>query len=244
MKNIYLFILIACVICCQESFGQSAVDTIYKIGQSAVDTIYKKGKLLFKDEFDSDLRNWVIETPASKNSKVTIKDQQLVMDVDGGATVWLNKKLSGNIMIEYNRKVIMDSGKNDRLSDLNQFWMANDPANRNLFTRTGVFKEYDSLLLYYVGFGGNTNKTTRFRKYTGNGDRVLYTDLSDKAHLLEPNKEYAIRITVYNGVTKFFVNDQEYFSFKDDHPLKEGYFAFRTTQSRQSVDSFRVYRLK
>src|SRR4030095_17066719 len=115
------------------------------------------------------------------------------------------------IMITYSRKVIVDSGRNDRLSDFNQFWMANDPKNKNLFTRTGIFSEYDSLLLYYVGFGGNTNTTTRFRKYTGNGERHLYYDLTDKAHLLEPNKDYFIRITVYNGVTKFFVNNEEFF---------------------------------
>jgi hypothetical protein len=205
---------------------------------------YKKGKLLFKDDFNKDLRHWVVETPPSPNAKVGITNNELVIDVNAGATVWLKKKLRGNIMIEYKRKVIIDSGKNDRLSDLNQFWMATDPENKNLFIRNGVFKEYDSLLLYYVGFGGNTNKTTRFRKYDGSGERVLYNDLTDKAHLLQPNKTYTIRITVYNGVTKFFVDGNEFFSFTDEQPLTEGYFGFRTTQSRQSVDDFTVYRLR
>jgi hypothetical protein len=147
-------------------------------------------------------------------------------------------------LIEYKRKVILDKGPNDRLSDLNQFWMATDPKNANLFTRTGVFAQYDSLLLYYVGFGGNTNSTTRFRKYNGKGDRVLMTDLKDKEHLLEPNKLYSIKITVYNGLTKFFVDDVEYFSFKDPEPLREGYFGFRATKSRQEIDDFRIYTLK
>jgi hypothetical protein len=239
MKRTCIFSLIVLSVW-QHAFAQGSG----KSNTHAARVTYTKGKLLYKDDFDKDLKNWIIETPPSPNSKVTIENNQLVMDVNAGATVWLKKKLSGNIMIEYKRKVIIDNGKNDRISDLNQFWMASDPKNKNLFTRTGVFKEYDSLLLYYVGFGGNTNKTTRFRKYDGSGERVLYTDLTDKAHLLEPNKEYLIRITVYNGVTKFFVNGEQYFSFKDEQPLKEGYFAFRTTQSRQSVDVFRVYRLK
>ncbi|ALI97843.1 hypothetical protein DC20_01195 [Rufibacter tibetensis] len=206
--------------------------------------LYEKGELLYEDKFDTDLKNWIVEAPTTAGSTVTIQDGKLLMDVDGGATIWFNQKLSGDILIEYTRKVLIGSGKNDRLSDLNQFWMATDPRNNNLFTRSGVFSEYDSLLLYYVGFGGNTNSTTRFRKYTGNGERVLYTDLTDKAHLLEPNKEYSIRIVVRDGVTKFYVDNEEYFSFQDPEPLREGYFGFRTVQSRQEADDFRVYRIK
>jgi hypothetical protein len=205
---------------------------------------YQKGNLIFKEDFDTDLKNWITEFAPSSTSTVTIKNGKLVIDVQGGATVWLKKKLSGNLLIEYKRKVILDKGPNDRLSDLNQFWMATDPKNKNLFTRTGVFAQYDSLLLYYVGFGGNTNSTTRFRKYNGKGDRVLLTDLTDKPHLLEPNKEYSIKITVYNGLTKFFVDDVEYFSFQDKEPLREGYFGFRSTKSRQEIYGFRVYALQ
>src|SRR5689334_22737511 len=108
MKNIYVVMVIMFMVRCQQSLGQPVIDTAYK-----------KGKFLYKDDFDKDLKNWIIETQASKNSKVFIENQKLVMDVDGGATVWLNKRLSGNIMIEYKRKVIMNNGKNDRLSDLN-----------------------------------------------------------------------------------------------------------------------------
>ena len=207
-------------------------------------TTYEKGKLLYKDDFDSGLNHWILEAPATPTSKVSVEDGQLIMDVDGGTTVWFDKKLSGNILIEFKRKVIMDGGKNDRLSDLNQFWMATDPGKRNLFTRSGVFSEYDSLLLYYVGMGGNYNTTTRFRKYTGDGERVLLGEFTDKEHLLKPNTEYQIKIVVYNGLTKFFVDGEEYFSFKDPYPLTEGYFGFRTVKSRQAVDDFEVYRLK
>jgi rhamnogalacturonan endolyase len=207
-------------------------------------SLYKKGKLLFKDDFDNDLKNWITEFPKTPASSVAINNKKLVVNVDGGATLWLNKKLSGNLIITYKRKVLVEGGKNDRLSDLNQFWMATDPKRKNLFTRTGVLSEYDSLQLYYVGFGGNTNKTTRFRKYTGNGERVLYIDLNDADHLLKANKEYCITTIVYNGITKFFVDDREFFSFKDNRPLKEGYFGFRTTQSRQEIDDFEVYQFK
>ncbi len=205
---------------------------------------YQKGALIYRSDFDTDLKDWVVEFPPSPTSSVTLKNGKLVIDVRGGATVWFNKKLSGNLLIEYKRKVILDNGPNDRISDLNQFWMATDPKNPNLFTRTGVFAQYDSLLMYYVGFGGNTNKTTRFRKYNGKGERVLLTDLTDKKHLLEPNKEYTIKTIVYNGVTRFFVDEVEYFSFQDKEPLREGYFGFRTTKSRHEIKDFKVYKLK
>lgn len=205
---------------------------------------FQKGQLLYEDDFENDLENWVVETPESPNSKVGIEDDKLVIDVDHGATVWFNKILSGNILIEYNRKVIMNSGQNDRLSDLNQFWMASDPERENLFTRNGTFSEYDSLTLYYAGIGGNSNGTTRFRKYQGNGERTLLFDFQDEHHLLQANKNYLIQLVVYNGVTKVFVDGEQYFSFTDKEPLTRGYFGFRTVKSHQHIDDFRVYKLK
>ncbi|MEG8947011.1 DUF6250 domain-containing protein [Rosettibacter firmus] len=205
---------------------------------------YEKSELLYEDNFDKDLSNWIIETKSSPHSKVEIKNGELVIDVEHGTTVWFNKKLSGNILIEYTRKVIVNNGYNDRLSDLNQFWMATDPRNENLFTRKGSFSEYDSLRLYYAGIGGNNNTTTRFRKYQGNGERTLLIDFQDKEHLLQPNKTYFIQIVVYNNTTKLFVDGKEYFTFTDSDPLTEGYFGFRTVKSHQVIDNFKVYRLK
>lgn len=205
---------------------------------------YQKGSLLYQDDFNQDMQTWVVETPDSPNSKVGIENGKLVIDVDGGATVWFNKKLSGNLLIEYKRKVVMNNGRNDRLSDLNQFWMASDPRRENVFTRSGTFSEYDSLRLYYAGIGGNTNTTTRFRKYQGNGERTLLFDLQDEQYLLEPNKTYVIQIVVYNGTTAVFMDGKQYFSFTDGAPLTEGYFGFRTVESHQEMDAFKVYALQ
>ena len=219
-------------------FGQETTPAAKKI------TDFKGSKLLYKDDFSKGMDCWVVETPQAEKSGIRIENGQLVMDVRTGATVWFHKKLSGNIWIECRRKVVLDSGKNDRLSDLNMFWMAVDPRNKNLFTRAGVFKEYDSLLLYYVGMGGNDNTTTRFRKYNGRGERILHLEHLDQKHLLQPNKEYHIKIIVLNGTTSVLVDNEEYFSFKDTEPIKEGYFGFRLVGSRQVVDDFKVYQLK
>lgn len=214
------------------------------IADSSSVSFYKKGQLLYRDNFDIDLQNWIVETPNSPHSKIAIEDGKLDIDVEDGATVWFKHKLSGTILIEYQRNVIMNGGHNDRLSDLNQFWMASDPRNENLFTRSGIFAEYHSLQQYYAGIGGNYNSTTRFRKYQGTGERTLLFDLQDREHLLQANKNYLIQIVVYKGTTSVFVDGERYFFFKDDEPLSEGYFGFRTVKSHQVVEDFRVYQLK
>jgi Domain of unknown function (DUF6250) len=203
----------------------------------------KKGSLIFKDKFDNNLDAWVAEYIAKSGSSIRIENKKLLIDVEAGATLWLKQPLSGNYTISYTRKVIMGRGKNDRLSDLNQFWMARDPHNSNLFSRTGVFEEYDKLQLYYAGIGGNTNTTTRFRKYLGTGERVLLTDLQDQSHLLKANHDYKIDIGIYKGCTWLRVDGQVYFSYLDTEPLTQGYFGFRTTQSRQEIDDLVIYSL-
>lgn len=199
---------------------------------------------MFSDDFTSlDTKQWIAEIAPQPNSSVYVKDGHLVLDTKGGVTVWLNKKLSGNIRIEYTRKVLVDTGKNDRLSDLNTFWMATDPRNNNLFIRNGVLETYDSLQLYYVGMGGNTNSTTRFRKYEGNGNRSLIKEYKDSSHLLKANKEYTITIEVRNNMVRYLVDGEVYFEHHDAAVLKEGYFGFRSTKSRQAIDKIRIYQL-
>jgi rhamnogalacturonan endolyase len=202
----------------------------------------KQGALLYADDFRSGLSQWTPEYRAAPGSSISADGGKLTMDLAGDATVWLKPRLSGDILISYRRKMLVSGGANDRLSDLNQFWMASDPRNPNLFTRDGTFSQYDALSLYYVGIGGNSNTTTRFRKYD-NGQRELLGELFDRPHLLEPNREYRIEIAVYQGCTRLTVDGEDYFSFRDPNPLREGHFGFRTTHSRQEVSDFKIHQL-
>jgi hypothetical protein len=244
MQNKVLSLILAIIFSFLFATGFQNAQHTQSVADKSLIEQYQKYKLLYQDNFDQGMKNWVVETPDSPYSKVGTENGKLVIDVDHGATVWFNKKLSGNILIEYHRKVIMNNGHNDRLSDLNQFWMATDPRQENVFTRSGTFSEYDSLRLYYAGMGGNSNSTTRFRKYPGNGERTLLFDFQDKQHLLQPNKTYLIQLVVYNATTQVFVDGEQYFSFTDDEPLTEGYFGFRTVKSHQEMDDCKVYKLK
>lgn len=204
------------------------------------------GPVVYSDKFDHPLdpHSWIaeIEQKPGANSTVYAKDNTLILDTKGGATVWLNKKLTGNLRIDYDRSILVTNEPNDRLSDCNQFWMAADPRNNDLFTRTGKLEDYDNLDLYYVGIGGNTNKTTRFRKY-GGGARTLIKEYLDTAHLLTANKIYHITITAIDGITTFYVDNEPWFTDTGPQPLTSGYFAFRSTWSRQSIRNFSVQQL-
>jgi rhamnogalacturonan endolyase len=188
----------------------------------------------FKTPLDTTL--WKAEIAPSPGSRVYTAKGRLVLDTKGGVTVWLNKELGDNFTIEYKRTVVVDGGVNDRLSDLNMFWMAQQPG----FQRHGVLEEYDSLQLYYVGIGGNTNSTTRFRKYEGTGERRLIREYTDSAHLLKANHTYTIRIVVKNGTSSVFVDGVQYFTYTDPQPLHKGYFGFRSTWSRQIISDFKI----
>lgn len=202
-------------------------------------------QLIFEADFSSDLdtNDWKVELDSQSHAAVYTEQNDLIVNSYGGATVWFNRILTGNIEVTYNRRFVLDEGPNDRLSDLNQFWMALDPKQEDLFTRKGKFEEYDDLMLYYMGMGGNYNETTRFRKYDGKGNRVLLKEYLDEGHLLKPDHLYEVRTIVKDGNTKVWIDGVLFFDFTDSEPLTAGYFGFRSTYSHQKISNFKVYQL-
>ncbi|MDR6562457.1 MULTISPECIES: DUF6250 domain-containing protein [unclassified Arcicella] len=199
---------------------------------------------LYSENFKGKLntKKWVSEIEPLANSKVYTDNGKLVLDTKGGVSVWFNQPLQGNYIITFKRKIIVNGGVNDRLSDLNVFWLTEAPANANLFTRSGKFEEYDNLKMYYVGMGGNTNTTTRFRKYQGNGDRKLLAEKNDAHYLLKANHEYQIKIIVKDDITSFWVDDEKFFEGTDEHFPSKSYFGFRSTFSHQEIWDFKVFK--
>ena len=207
---------------------------------------YSADTLILKERFDKELdnRQWIIEKSASPGDKAVVQEGKLLLDTYGGVTAWLAQELQGNYLIRFKRKIIMTGAQNDRLSDCNQFWMATDPFSDKLFYRKGGFSEYDSLRMYYVGMGGNYNSTTRFRRYDGKGEKMIIGEFTDSLHLLQPNKEYLFEIICKEGHILFKVDGEIYFTYKDPQPLTHGWFAFRSTRSRQEIDDLEIWRIK
>jgi hypothetical protein len=108
--------------------------------------------------------------------------------------------------------------------------------------RTGRFGAYARLATYYVGYGGNYNSTTRFRRYTGTGERPLLpaNDLRDPPHLLKPNHVYHLKLVARDGRAEFWRDGERLFSFADPSPLTSGYFGFRTVKSHLVIRNLRI----
>jgi hypothetical protein len=205
------------------------------------------GELLHRDDFDHGLDHWTAEL--ERGGTVAIKDQQLDIDVPAGCTLWFKEQLSGPILIEYEATMIAAGGPHDRVSDLNCFWMARDARSPdNIFDtkRSGKFSDYDRLLTYYVGQGGNGNTTTRFRRYIGQQDnRPLLPehDLRDRDDLLKPNVPQTIQLVVNGLIVQYYRDGKRVFDVQDPQPYTSGWFALRTTKNHMAVRRFRVYRL-
>ncbi|WP_184549448.1 DUF6250 domain-containing protein [Mucilaginibacter sp. FT3.2] len=206
----------------------------------------REQKVIFEENFEKkvDTTVWRIEMENSPGSAVYAENNQLILNTGAGVTVWLRKKLSGNVMISYDRKIIVAGGVFDRLSDLNQFFMASELQGGQLGVRGGQLDEYNTMKLYYVGMGGNSNTTTRFRKYDGSGNRILLSEYKDQEHLLTADKTYHIEIVVLNGEVTYRANGELYFTYKDKDPLTEGYFGFRSTKSHQEISKLKIYQIR
>jgi len=188
------------------------------------------------------LEPWSVEQ--MPGGRVTVRDGTLVIEDKGGCTVWFRRPLTAPVEISYDVTVVARGGPFDRLSDLNCFWMAQDPKSPGAppSGRSGKFSDYDSLLTYYVGYGGNNNSTTRFRRYDGTAARPLLPehDRSGKKFLLEPNRTYHIRLVARDGVAEYWRDGERIFSFHDPAPLQSGWFAFRTVRSHLEIRNFEI----
>ncbi len=213
----------------------------------ALDPRFAAGPVLYADDFLHGLAQWVPEL--EKGGQVAAQDGRLEINVPAGCTVWFQPELTGPVLIEYDATALQAGGPNDRVSDLNCFWMAQDirrPGDLLGLRRTGQFEDYNQLLCYYVGQGGNSNTTTRFRRYIGSPDtRPLLPedDLSAPEFLLTPNARQHLQLVADGGLIQYYRDGRKIFEFHDPAPYTHGWFALRTTQNHMIVENFVVRRL-
>ena len=199
--------------------------------------------------------HWLIEAESPK-TRVLWRGDTLDITSPQGLSLWWNQPLQAPCVITYRACVVVAGGTCaepvectcDRLSDLNCFWMASEPFS-GMVQRRGRFVESYRLQCYYLGYGGNHNTTTRFRRY--DGDTLAITDeahrppilkeYTDAAHLLRPNHWYTVRIEMHaDGRTRYFIDGECLIDYLDPTPLLHGYFAFRTTWSHTRLTGFQV----
>lgn len=201
--------------------------------------------------------HWFTEAE-DEGSKVTfVSDGIIDIIAPKGLTLWYKDMLKGDVVIEYEARIMVEEGNNEkwnRLSDLNCFWMATDKTAKKgnvlekASERKGIFVNQYALQLYYLGYGGNHNSTTRFRRYDGDIRGVKETEYrpailkeyKDADHLLKANHWYKIRLEQINGHVRYTIDGECLVDYHDSAPFTSGYFGFRTTLSHAQIRNFKV----
>ncbi|MBN2213798.1 MAG: DUF1080 domain-containing protein [Bacteroidales bacterium] len=212
-------------------------------------------EVIHNDGFGSGLKNWTIEK-VSDATILEVRDSTLEVIAPGGITLWYNNPVTSPVKIVFDAMVIDSGGTFDRVSDLNCFWMASDPEHPDsIFARSGwrngVFGRYYSLSMYYAGFGGNNNSTTRFRRYEGNYQMFIEKNIrpeilkeyTDSAHLITPNQWYRVEIIVNENLVQYYINKELLFDYFDPDPYTNGYFGLRTVKNHVIYKTFTVIQL-
>lgn len=173
--------------------------------------------------------------PESLNMRLIDYGDSIELWSPEGTTLWVDSLLEGDsIVVEYEAMVVVEDST-DRLSDLNTFFMAPPSLFDGLDTRGGVFARCYELPLYYVGYGGNYNTTTRMRRYTGRGVPPIEGEYTDPDHLLRPNHWYRIRVSLVRGTFTYTIDGETLFTYHDPAPLRRGYLGIRTTKAHIKV---------
>lgn len=194
---------------------------------------------------------WIAEDETG-GATLAERGDTLEITAPAGLTLWYATPLRGSYRIVYEATVLVEGGPHDRLADLNCFWAASDPEHaEDFFARSEwrgeIFARYNSLDLLYVGYGGNENSTTRFRRYYGQrfgapADEVkpLIGEYTDAGHLLVANRPLRIEIAVTGDRTSYSVNGEELFSRKLAPGEGDGYFGLRLLSNRTRIVGFRI----
>lgn len=195
---------------------------------------------------------WQVESE-SPDYRVTFSGDTCEILSPKGLTLWRKEKMKAGMTVEYDACVVDEGQEGDRLSDMNCFWLASDPNAKDLWARatwrSGIFVRCYTLQMYYLGYGGNHNTTTRFRRYEGDEAGVedatkrpaILKEYTDADHLLKANHWYHVKIESKMGHTRFFIDGECVVDYFDPRPLESGWFGFRTTLSRTRITNFQAY---
>lgn len=210
-------------------------------------------KVLAAGDFGNWQQKWEEEAESPSQIQYLVGDSCLDVVAPKGITLWYKTPFQGDLTIRYQIRAVSGPELTDRCSDLNCFWMASDPLHPDsIFTRKtfrgGLFSKYYSLSLYYVGYGGNGNTTTRFRRYDGNYDAflkakerpIIQKEYTDAKHLIKPDHWYSVLICVKDGMVQYWSDNEMLVNYRDETPLTKGWFGFRTTQNHLQIRNFTV----
>lgn len=211
---------------------------------------------LAADDFQHGLTAWRIEAQQSTVTSVSASDGVLRWATPAGLTLWWRAPLQSPWVLRFTATALpapaSAGAQAGRVSDLNLFWHATEPDGREPAPRSGAFASYDHLRLDYLGFGANSNRSTRLRHYPGDGRRLIVDGFADPPELepadtrgpmtpatrLVEGEAMAVELHAGGGRTQVRVRGQ--LLFDAPTPLTHGWFALRSTASRFEIRDFRV----
>ncbi|MEE3446045.1 MAG: DUF6250 domain-containing protein, partial [Prevotella sp.] len=86
-------------------------------------------------------RYWQVESE-SPDYRVTFQGDTCELVSPKGLTLWRKEKMKAGMTVEYDACVVVETGE-DRLSDMNCFWLASDPQAKDIWARakwrSGIF---------------------------------------------------------------------------------------------------------
>lgn len=192
------------------------------------------------------LSSWRIEAE-SPDARVRQDGGTIDIDTPRGLTLWWRAPVRSPVRIDFEAMAVAAGGPNDKVSDLNAFWMATDKDGSPLHPRTGAFADYDDMRSYYVGIGGNRNTTTRFRRYIGErGNRPILPEHdrsgtgAGAADMLVPNRWTRIRLIADGRTIAVERDGKRLFTLNDAQPYTRGHWGLRTTWSHLRIRNVRV----
>lgn len=213
------------------------------------------------DDFRAGLAQWRLEAQDAR-AEVAARDGMLDVQTPAGVTLWWRERLSGDYRVSFTVTALpappTAGALAGRVSDLNMFWNATEPEGTEPRPRSGAFAAYDGLRLYYAGFGANGNRSTRLRRYTGTGQRLLLDGWADATEAEPADRQGAMtdatRLVAGEALAvelwsraptvgdpvhlRWFARGRELFNRADTAPLLSGWFGLRTTASRLQVRDF------
>lgn len=212
--------------------------------------------VLGADDFQHGLAAWRIEAQQPAQTEVSAEGGVLRWATPAGLSLWWRRPLRSPWRVRFTATALpappSAGAQAGRVSDLNLFWHATEPDGREPTPRSGAFASYDSLQLDYLGFGANSNRSTRLRHYPGDGRRLIVDGWADPpdaeaadrqgpmtpATRLQAGEPLAVELQSAAGRTQ--VRVRSVLLFDQPTPLQQGWFALRSTASRFEIRDFHI----
>ncbi|MBN2814153.1 MAG: hypothetical protein JXQ80_08755 [Bacteroidales bacterium] len=186
----------------------------------------------------------------NEGAPARIENGRLFVDADNSteraSTVWLDNKLSGNLLVEFDAKIVSSA---DLANNINCFFLYSDPCGRPLRNsqnerKSGSYKLYHKLNGYiFTTVANGDTANVRFRLRDNPGFELLGENFTNE---MIANQVHHFKIVKIGARLQYWVDGKKVIDAIDDrfNPLHtEGIFGFRTWHTTLWFDNLVITQL-